>query len=709
MAILTKIRNRAGLAVGFVGFALVAFIVSDALNSNVSIFGGNDTSVAVIGGDEVDYREFENVFNFQKYEFAVKGKKTSLDPAEEDQVRDFSWQVLLREKIFIPEYKKLGIDKITPDELKDMIVGRNPDPLITRYFDPSNYSGQMAMQTIASIQSGTDQASKNQWNAIEREIEMARVEFKYAALVKAGVYTTELETRLNYLAQNRSADFKFVSLNFNTISDSAVKVTDEEIQEFYNENKWRYKQEKSRDLKYVTFDVVPSGDDSLESGTLLKEALEVFRNSANDSQLMASAGKFNVDTGYYGRGQFPGNLKPLEDTIVRSTPGTVWGPAMEGTEYKITRLLGVRLDSQAWLKASHILIKYKNEKPTGQDSAEALKRANEIWDEILKGKNFEEAARSYGQDGSAQNGGDLGWTRESGWFTEFAEGVKTHQKGDVFVIFSRAGAHVIKVTENKTYNLYGLATTGIQLRPSAKTEELVYKKAEEFRSKVTNVESFEKTAIQQNLMVKDAPKINTASPYVGDFDKPKELIQWMYGEEIEKGAVSDILRLGNRYVVAILTGIHQKGISTLDEVKDLVTAGAKKKKKVKQFTERMEKALKDGPKTTEELAIKLGTIANEVPGQTLSNDNINFAGAEPALLGAIFGTTKTGTFSKVIEGINGVYVFMITKFNEPQPIPDVKESTKFMNTMVKQSVQNSAQSALREAAEVEDKRYRWGI
>ena len=37
MAILTKIRNRAGLAVGLVGFALVAFVVSDAINNNIGI------------------------------------------------------------------------------------------------------------------------------------------------------------------------------------------------------------------------------------------------------------------------------------------------------------------------------------------------------------------------------------------------------------------------------------------------------------------------------------------------------------------------------------------------------------------------------------------------------------------------------------------------------------------------------------------------
>jgi peptidyl-prolyl cis-trans isomerase D len=52
MAILTKIRNRSGLAVGFVGLALALFVISDALNSNTAIFGGkgNSTTVGEIAG-----------------------------------------------------------------------------------------------------------------------------------------------------------------------------------------------------------------------------------------------------------------------------------------------------------------------------------------------------------------------------------------------------------------------------------------------------------------------------------------------------------------------------------------------------------------------------------------------------------------------------------------------------------------------------------
>ncbi|MFN5325123.1 MAG: SurA N-terminal domain-containing protein, partial [Bacteroidota bacterium] len=44
MAVIGKIRERAGLLIGIVGFSLVAFILGDLLTTNSSFISGQDTN-----------------------------------------------------------------------------------------------------------------------------------------------------------------------------------------------------------------------------------------------------------------------------------------------------------------------------------------------------------------------------------------------------------------------------------------------------------------------------------------------------------------------------------------------------------------------------------------------------------------------------------------------------------------------------------------
>ena len=50
-------------------------------------------------------------------------------------------------------------------------------------------------------------------------------------------------------------------LNHNTVADSQVVATDKELRDYYNKNQDLYKQEKLRQIDYITFPVVPSKQD----------------------------------------------------------------------------------------------------------------------------------------------------------------------------------------------------------------------------------------------------------------------------------------------------------------------------------------------------------------------------------------------------------------------------------------------------------------
>lgn len=98
------------------------------------------------------------------------------------------------------------------------------------------------------------------------------------------------------------------------------------------------------------------------------------------------------------------------------------------------------------VRASHILIR-----PEGGDEEAAKAKAEEIIAQLNEGADFAELAKQYSADGSAQNGGDLGFFgpgRMVPAFEEaaFALNVGAHSEEPVK---SEFGYHVIKVTDKR--------------------------------------------------------------------------------------------------------------------------------------------------------------------------------------------------------------------------------------------------------------------
>jgi peptidyl-prolyl cis-trans isomerase SurA len=91
--------------------------------------------------------------------------------------------------------------------------------------------------------------------------------------------------------------------------------------------------------------------------------------------------------------------------------------------------------------ARHILIKTSEIVP----EAEARKQIMEIRQRIESGADFAAQAKRYSQDGSAQEGGDLGWLSPGQTVTEFEEEMNKLQPGQMGVVQTQFGWHLIQV------------------------------------------------------------------------------------------------------------------------------------------------------------------------------------------------------------------------------------------------------------------------
>ena len=105
-------------------------------------------------------------------------------------------------------------------------------------------------------------------------------------------------------------------------------------------------------------------------------------------------------------------------------------------------------DEFTGVRASHILIKTE-----GADDA-AKKKARAAIEDVLKqakaGTDFGELARKHSSDGSAQQGGDLGFFTKGRMVPQFSDAAFKLQPGQISdVVETQFGYHIIKVTERK--------------------------------------------------------------------------------------------------------------------------------------------------------------------------------------------------------------------------------------------------------------------
>ena len=103
------------------------------------------------------------------------------------------------------------------------------------------------------------------------------------------------------------------------------------------------------------------------------------------------------------------------------------------------------------VKASHILIKTideNNNELSDKKKEEAKKKAEDILKKIKSGEEFAKLAKEYSEDGTASQGGDLGFFTKGEMVPEFEKAAWELKPGEVSdLVKTQYGYHIIKVTD----------------------------------------------------------------------------------------------------------------------------------------------------------------------------------------------------------------------------------------------------------------------
>lgn len=137
---------------------------------------------------------------------------------------------------------------------------------------------------------------------------------------------------------------------------------------------------------------------------------------------------------------------------VRALPVSgIAGPVRSDAGFHVLKLLDRRQTSTGMTvvqtRARHILLR-----PTAQLSREqAVARLQTVRQQILSGRtSFARAAQDLSQDGSAAQGGDLGWVNPGQFVPEFEQVMNRLQAGQISdPLVSRFGVHILEVTDRR--------------------------------------------------------------------------------------------------------------------------------------------------------------------------------------------------------------------------------------------------------------------
>jgi len=657
MGLMTSLRNRAGLVIFVIGLAIVAFLLGDAINVGTPFWQRSQNEVGSVNGEAMDYQ----AFNVQ-VDQAAQMYQQQMGGTSSPQMRGFAvqqvWNQFLTQNLLNQEIESIGL-QIGKEELNSLVHGSNPSPQIVQAFT-NPQTGQFDRNYLAGVQ---EQAKSNpevnsQWEGLLQNVRNERLNQKYTNLINNSIYTTSLEAEYDYNSRNKLANFKYVMLDYASVKDSEIKLTDADYKEYYDKNKNAFKNpEEIRTLEYILFDAKPnSADTALILGNIQKLKTEL-QASTNDSSFVTINSENKYPVRYYTKGQ----LSPALDSVAfKTAAGTVVGPFLSQNVYEIAKVISVK-NSPDSVNASHILINPATE--GGVDKAMA--KADSIKGLIQGGASFAALAVEFSADpNSKNNSGELG-TVTRGMIPELDETLFESAAGEVKVISTNYGVHVIKINRQIGNSpIAKLAIVDKSINSGKETTDAAYSKANQFYT-AANKDNFNDIAKQQNVEILKNDRTVSMDNMLGGVEVPRELIRWAF--EAKNGDVSDkVYETTDNFIIARVSGIQPKGIQPLESVKTLIEPLVKNLVKARMLKEKMNNALA-GAGSIDQVGQKLGKNVQSVDNVVLANPVIPGVAVENAVVGTVFGLQPNKP-SKSIEGKQGVYAVQVSGFVNPKAL-----------------------------------------
>ena len=615
MAILETIRVKFGIVITvLIAVALLSFIIDPTTLQSVSASMSSKSDVGEIDGKSISYTDFQSdVDKFTVINEIVTGSSVK-NEQQQVSIRNAAWQSLVDKYLFVKNAKKAGL-AVGEEEMVAILSGDLMSPVFTQnpaFLDENgNYSKQMVLDFVNYISSDQTGRLKLYWDYLQDAAMTQQYYAKYNSLFTQSNFTNALMLTDEIAENNNTFNVEFVTVPFGYPKDSTIVVSDKEIKAYYDAHKKFYKQQASRDIEYVVFEVVPSAEDIAAANQALIDVYDEFKAAENVKSFLLANSDRQYDAHWYKAGELNTVAKAVNDFVFGNNKASVSEVISDNNTFYAVRVLeSANVPEQVQVKFAPA---------NSEDVDAALAEAEAQW--IPQTPGFEDVMTA-------------------------KKGSKITVNGLVFEVLDTKDA----APKKRVAILEKKAVAGKE------TVSGYYAKANTFATKSAGkYENFQKALTEEGVYAHPVNKMLESADRLGAIDNTKEVTRWAF--EAKKGQVSNIITVNNNYfIIAALKGIHKEGYADVEEVASSISNILYREKAgEKKAAEVAEKIA--GLTDMQAIAEALGATVSTKEGVAFSS--MTSQGLDPKFIGAA-SVAEDGKICGPLAGNVGVYVYKVT-------------------------------------------------
>ena len=315
---------------------------------------GSQGEIGRVNGTPVPYDEYQNTYR-RLYDQAARSQEEPVTGAQNSRLEDQAWDEVVNGILIQQELDRRRI-VVTDEEILNA----------ARFSPPPEMMGDAAFQTdgqfdLTKYQQFISVAGRDWLVQLEAYYRNIIPRAKLLRQVGSGIHVSENDLWNTYRAANEKASVVYVTFDpLRRISDDEIEITDEEISDYYDENRESFFDPASVEVIVASISKAPTAADTAavftRAGTLLQEIAggedfaEVARRESSDSSTAPAGG----DLGVFPSGAM---VHTFDSAVFASRLNRVAGPVRTGFGVhliEVTRRWG--RDSA---QARHILLPFK--------------------------------------------------------------------------------------------------------------------------------------------------------------------------------------------------------------------------------------------------------------------------------------------------------------------------------------------------------------
>lgn len=710
MAVLNKIRQRSLILILVIALALFSFVIGDLFKNSDALTGESQDVVATINGKDINRLDFQQ--KVKSYQDRAGGRQTST------QAMNVVYNQELRKIILESEFEALGLS-VEKDEMRDLL--KTSFSSYPEFQDANgNFDVNRLNAFIANLKDlngetaplGNFVVNYDSWTNNEQTIAANAIQQTYYNMIKAGVSATISEAEDEYFGDAKTVDIRYVQVPYTSIADSLVQVSKSDISAYMKKNEEKFKVDETREVVYVEFkeEASKADEDKIKAGLLaLKnnkaewnesskstDTILGFDSTTNIEDFININSDINYNDSFLRAAQLPAVAK---DTLMNLNVNDYFGPYKDGEYFKLSKVIAIKQLPDT-VNVRHILVPFAGASNAGPDVTrtvdEAKKMADSILAKIKSGTKFMDLLELSSDKVSNENDGELEFAYNAGMAPEFKAYSFDNKTGDIDVVGTSFGFHIIEILEQKSFNkAIKVATLADKIEPSEETLNEVFNKMSKFEIAIKDGD-FNALAAERELTVKPITfkELDENIPGLGS---QREVVRWAFDEDTDTGEYKNFSISGFGFIVAKLVEKRPEGLMSVENASITAIPEIRKEKKAEMIRSKITAT------SVDDIAKNNGQSPRTAAALTIKNTTLSGAGVEPKVVGAAFGLAQ-GATSKPIDGEKGVYVIEVTKVNEATKLDNYAAIINRLNSQRKNIVQGKVYQALEKAADIEDNR-----